>query len=77
MIFITDDPKIDLNMTEKDLMSFIDTRFLIGQKDEDARKHMLYIIESSKDTFSQKISDYIHSYKSITKEKYSWFSYWK
>jgi hypothetical protein len=61
----------------KELISFIDSRFYIGHKDEEAKKHMIYIIESSKDTFSQKISDYIHSYKSISKENHSWFSYWK
>lgn len=77
MIFINDDPKLDIKMSEKELISFIDSRFYIGHKDEEAKKHMIYIIESSKDTFSQKISDYIHSYKSISKENHSWFSYWK
>jgi hypothetical protein len=64
LIFTFIDPKIkNLNISEKELDNFIESRFLIGQSDEVARKNMIYVIESSKDTFSQKISDYLHSYK--------------
>jgi hypothetical protein len=64
LIFSNSDPILkNLNMTEKEIDNFIENRFLIGQSDEIARKHMIYVIQSSKDTFSQKISDYIHSYK--------------
>jgi hypothetical protein len=64
-IYINNDPQLsDLNMNEQQLQNFIDERFLIGQKEEEVKAHFMYIIESSKDTFTQRISDYIHSYKS-------------
>jgi hypothetical protein len=77
-LFVKADPPItSLNITSSYLNDFLTTRFLVGQTDEDASKYMDYLIDSSKDAFSQKISDYIHSYKSVTTVTSRWSSWLK
>jgi hypothetical protein len=79
-LFVKADPPIQgLHIHSSYLQEFLTHRFMVGQSDEDAQKYLEYIIDTSKDAFSQKISDYIHSYKPVatvtqsSKSLFQWF----
>ena len=80
ILFVKADPPIQgLHIHSSYLQEFLTHRFMVGQSDEDAQKYLEYIIDTSKDAFSQKISDYIHSYKPVatvtqsSKSLFQWF----